>query len=230
MVKVLDLWALGIPPQRIDCSLKAGGAPPSLPLNPTQMLVGLVENNIINSMTFSLYLSPASLAYPGSANSQIIFGGINPSLYIGTLYEFNTYSTSVNAPYGDQYYFVQISGIKATSSGKSLFNGAAPYPILVDSGTVQILLPQDQADAIGALANATYRNGSTLSENYFIADCNNVPFNDSLTFTLFGKLDIVVPWTDIVNRDTGVIGQCIIPIGYAQHQGGGILVRPLRTD
>jgi hypothetical protein len=211
-------------------SLKAGGAPPSLPLNPPQMLIGLVENNISNSMTFSLYLSPNSLSSPSTAASQIIFGGIDPSLYMGTLYEFASYSSWVNAPYGDQYYYVQISDIAATSTGASLFNGDAPYPILVDSGTVQILLPQDQADAIGALANATYHNSTSLGDNYFVANCSNVPFNDSLTFTLFGQLKIDVPWTDIVNQNTGTPGQCIIPIGYAQHAGGGILVRPLHLS
>lgn len=85
-----------------DGSLKAGGAPPSQPLNPPQMLIGLVDNNITNSMTFSLYLSPLSLSSPSTAASQIIFGGIDPSLYTGTLYEFNTYSSWVNAPYGTQ--------------------------------------------------------------------------------------------------------------------------------
>jgi hypothetical protein len=175
-------------------------------------------------MTFSLYLSPLSLSSPSTAASQIIFGGIDPSLYTGTLYEFDSYSSWVNSPYGDQYYYVQISDITATSSGKSLFNGNAAYPILVDSGTVQILLPSDQADAIAALANATYHNSTNLADNYFIADCSNVPFNDSLTFTLFGQLDIEIPWTAIVNQNTGVQGQCIIPIGYSQHQGGGILV------
>jgi Eukaryotic aspartyl protease len=154
------------------------------------------------------------------------FGGIDASLFEGTLYEFDTYSTSVNAPYGDQYYFVQISDIRATSSNQSLFQGDEPYPILVDSGTVQILLPQDQADAIGALASATYHNSNELSKNYFIAACSNVPFDDSLTFTMFGQLDIIIAWTDIVYKDTSVEGECIIPIGYAQHRGGGILVCP----
>jgi hypothetical protein len=175
-------------------------------------------------MTFSLYLSPKSLSCPSTAASQIIFGGIDPSLYEGILYEFDTYSTWVNAPYGDQYYYVQISDISATSTGTSLFNGDAAYPILVDSGTVQILLPPDQANAIGALAKAQYHNSTDLGDNYFIANCSDVPFNDSLTFTLFGQLEIQVPWTDIVNQNTGVAGQCIIPIGYAQHEGGGILV------
>jgi len=100
----------------------------------------------------------------------------------------------------------------------------------VDSGTVQILLPADQADAIAALANATYHaNATDLGDNYFVAECSNVPFNDSLTFTLFGQLDIEIPWTAIVSQNTGVQGQCIIPIGYSQHQGGGILV-PLPLD
>jgi Eukaryotic aspartyl protease len=189
------------------------------------MLIGLVENNITNSMTFSLYLSPKSLSSPTTAASQIIFGGIDPSLYLGTLYEFDSYSSWVNAPYGDQYYYVQISDIAATSTGASLFNGDPPYPILVDSGTVQILLLQDQADAIGALANATYHNSTSLGDNYFVAHCSNIPFNDTLTFTLFGQLKIEVPWTDIVNQNTGEPGQCIIPIGYAQHAGVGILVR-----
>jgi hypothetical protein len=194
------------------------------------MLVGLVNNNITNSMTFSLYLSPLSLSSPSTAASQIIFGGIDPSLYTGPLYEFDSYASWVNAPYGDQYYYVQISDITATSSGKSLFNADAPYPILVDCGTVQILLPSDQADGIAALANATYHaNATDLGDNYFVAECSNVPFNDSLTFTLFGQLDIEIPWTALVNQNTGVQGQCIIPIGYSQHQGGGILV-PLPLD
>jgi hypothetical protein len=186
-----------------------------------------VENNITNSMTFSLYLSPLSLYNPSAAASQIIFGGIDPSLFEGTRDEFNAYSTSVNAPYGGQYYFVQISDIKATSSNQSLFRGDAPYPILVDSSTIQIVLPQDQADAIGALTDATYHNSTDLANNYFMADCSNVPIDDSLTFTMFGQLDIVIPWIDIVNNNTGVEGECIIPIGYAQDPGGGILVCPL---
>jgi hypothetical protein len=55
------------------------------------MLAGLVVDNITNSMTYSLYLSPASLDNPSTANSQIIFGGIDPSLYKGSLIEFKTY-------------------------------------------------------------------------------------------------------------------------------------------
>jgi len=173
-------------------------------------------------MTYSLYLSPLSLLSPSTANSQIIFGGIDPALYIGTLYEFETYSSSVNAPYGNEYYSVQISDI--SSNGNSLFNGDEPYPILVDSGTVQILLPEEQADAIAALANATYHPGKELSQNYFIAQCDDIPFGSHLVFTFFGKLEIHIPWRAIVNSDTAVEGQCIIPIGYAQHEGGGILV------
>jgi hypothetical protein len=200
-------------------SLKAGGAPASLPLDPPQMLVGIVQNNITNSMTFSLYLSPLSLSSPSTAASQIIFGGIDPSLYTGTLYEFDSYSSWVNAPYGDQYYYVQISDISMTSTNRSLFQSDAPYPILVDSGTIQILLPQDEADAIAALANATYHSSDQPGDNYFVCQCSDVPFNDSLTVTFFGQLRINVPWSDIVNQNTGVQGQFIIPIGYAQHQG-----------
>jgi len=186
------------------------------------MLVGLVSNNITNSMTFSLYLSPLSLSSPTTATSQIIFGGIDPSLYQGTLYEFDTW--------GDEYYYVQISGINVTSTGESLFNGDAPYFILVDSGTVQIILPQDQADAIGKLAKATYQTSSNLIDNYFTCNCSDVPWDDSLTFTLFGQLEIEIPWLDIVNKNTGVEGQCIIPITYEQHPGGGILVSLVGRD
>jgi len=185
------------------------------------MLVGLAANNITNSMTYSLYLSPLSLSEPQQAASQIIFGGIDSSLYQGTLYEFATVGS---------YWFAQLSGINVTSTGKSLFNNDQPYLILVDSGTIQMLLPQDQADAIATLANATYHSSSTLIDNYFLCDCNNVPFDDSLTFTFFGKLEIQVPWKDIVNNNTGVAGQCLIPIGYAQHPGGGILVYCLIHD
>jgi Eukaryotic aspartyl protease len=177
-------------------------------------------------MTFSLYLSPQSLSSPSTAASQIIFGVIDPSLSEGTLYEFDTYSTWVNEPYDNEYYHVKISDISVSSTGNSLFNGDPAYPTLVDSGTVQILLPQDQADTIGALANATYHIGTALSDDYFIANCSDVPFDDSLTFTLFGQLEIEIPWMDMVNWNTDIEGRCIIPIGYAQHEGGGILVCP----
>ena len=187
------------------------------PLLPPQILVGIVANNITNSMTFSLYLSPLSLSQPERAASQIIFGGIDSSLYVGTLYEFDTY--------GNEYYYVQISGINVTSTRESLFHDDAAYPILVDSGTIQMILPSDQADSIGALAKGTYHNSNTnLLDNYFTCNCNDVPWNDGLTFTLFGKLQIEVPWTDLVNNNTGVTGQYMIPISYAQHPGGGILV------
>lgn len=202
------------------------------------MLLGLVDNNITNSMTFSLYLSPLSLSSPSTAASQIIFGGLDPSLYTGTLYEFDTYSTWVNAPYGTQYYYAQISDIRtttsnptilsnSTSSSQSLFSGAAPYPILIDSGTVQILLPQSQADAIASFANATYHNSTELGDNYFICQCSDVPLNDTLVFEFFGVLEVDVPWSDIVTWNATAEGECIISIGYAQHQGGAILVRPL---
>jgi hypothetical protein len=187
------------------------------------MLAGLAANNITNSMTYSLYLSPLSLSEPEQAASQIIFGGIDPSLYQGTLYEFESLR--------DDFYFTQLSGINVTSTGESLFHNDEPYSILVDSGTIQIILPEDQANSIGALASATYHSSSTsLLDNYFVCNCDDVPSDDSLTFTFFGALEIQIPWNDIVNRDTGVDGQCIIPISYAQHAGGGILVSCPRDD
>jgi len=117
---------------------------------------------------------------------------------------------------------VQISDI--FSEGNSLFDGDEPYPVLVDSGTIQVLLPKAQADAIATLVNATYHHGTELSQNYFITQCDDIPFGSHLVFTFFGKLEIHVPWRAIVNCNTEVEGQCIIPIGYAQHQGGGIPV------
>lgn len=190
------------------------------------MLAGLVADNITNTMAYSLYLSPASLDNPSTANSQIIFGGIDPSLYIGSLIEFETYESTLNADYYDDFFFAQLTRIAVDNRATGKTSDIPIYiPVLIDSGTEQILLPSPQANEIAAIANATYHEDpDVLANNYFTCQCSNIPADATVNFTFFDALDVAVPLSAMVNNDTEVEGQCIIPIGYETHPGGSILV------
>ena len=190
------------------------------------MLAGLAADNITNTMAYSLYLSPASLDNPSTANSQIIFGGIDPSLYTGPLIEFETYESTLNEHVYDDFFFAQLTHIAVEDRTTGETSDIPVYiPVLIDSGTEQILLPTAQADAIAAIANATYHEDpDVLSNNYFICQCSNIPVEATVNFTFFDTLDVIVPFSAMVNNDTEVEGQCIIPISYEAHPGGSILV------
>ena len=154
----------------------------------------MVDAGLIQSNAYSLWLNDLD-----AGTGQILFGGVNTAKYSGSLE-----TVPIIQEYGAYYEFIialtglSISGSSSTSSSSSL-----PAPVLLDSGSSLMYLPNDLTTDIFNEVNAVYDSNAGAA----YVDCSLANSDSSISFSFSGAT-VSVPFSEIVlNAGTNSDGQ-----------------------
>lgn len=152
--------------------------------------VQLMQQGIIKKLVYSLYLNK-----PDAKRGSILFGGVDHSKYSG-----NLYTVPIVNPEGDGAptdLLVQLFGLGLTDKNERTTLATTNIPVLLDSGTTNMMLPKELLDSIAEKVNATY---NATTEEYSLA-CDG--YDDmTLDFDL-GGFPISVPIKTLILKDSG---------------------------
>lgn len=177
--------------------------------SPLPVLQKLREANLINSISYSLWLgnrtyphhiendtAPPTNSYAG----KLLFGGVDPSLYVGSFYQFKM------IPYVDSTSNISTSGFPiipmgpvymSAKNGRKLNMTSEEYlePVLLDSSLQGIYLPVPAIIQIAIQLGATY----VPSLDGWLVPCDIATTGAHLDFT-FDGMPIQVPIRDLLAR------------------------------
>jgi hypothetical protein len=172
-------------------------------LDPYPNLPQLLANNkIINSNAYSLWLNDLD-----ASTGSILFGGVDTNKYHGTLNRLPIIPTQ--GVYAE--FVVALTDLGQNGNAGSLFKNET-VPVLLDSGSSLMYLPDQVARSLYSAFNAQYDD----SQQAAFVDCDVANQQGSLDFSFSGAT-ISVPLNELVI----VAGQqrgkpiCILGIGSA---------------
>ncbi|KAM8976457.1 gastricsin-like isoform 2-T2 [Pelodytes ibericus] len=152
-------------------AMSAGGA--------TTAMQGMLQQNLLNYPIFSVYM--------GSQSGEVIFGGVDNSLYSGQIQW---------APVTQEVYW-QI-GIDAFSiNGQATGWCSQGCQAIVDTGTSPLTVPQQY------MGNLLQYLGAQQGQNgEFLVNCNNVQNLPSISFTING-VQFHIPPSEYILQNNG---------------------------
>ncbi|XP_018432316.1 PREDICTED: gastricsin-like [Nanorana parkeri] len=156
-------------------SMSAGGA--------TTGIQGLIQQNLIPQPVFSFYLT--------SQSGEVIFGGVDSSLYSGQIYW---------TPVTEQIYW-QIAIDEFSVNGQPSGWCSQGCQGIVDTGTPLLTIPKQY------LVNLLEELGAQQGQNgeYYV-NCNNVQNLPSISFTISGSQFSIPPSVYILQ----INGNCVV--------------------
>ncbi|XP_073522905.1 gastricsin-like [Phyllobates terribilis] len=143
-------------------AMSAGGA--------TTAMQGMLQQNLLNYPIFSVYMS--------SQSGEVIFGGVDNSLYSGQI---------AWAPVTQQVYW-QIGIDEFAINGQATGWCSDGCQAIVDTGTSPLTIPQQYMGTL--LQNLGAEQGQN---GQFLVDCNNVENLPSISFTINGNQFSIPP-------------------------------------
>ncbi len=167
----------------------------------------MADNGLTKSNAYSLWLDDLE-ANTGS----ILFGGVDTDKFHGTLG-----TLPIQKALGAFTEFViTLSGVSSTVNGKTqTFSQDLPIPVLLDSGSSLIYLPNDLINALYGAWNVQYDNQQQVA----IVDCNLANSQDTVDFT-FSSPKISVPASELViPAGTDQLGNTICIFGISPADG-----------
>lgn len=155
----------------------------------------LVSEGHIEKNFYSLFLNS-----PKAKSGTLIYGGTDPSKYVGDLVELDIAS--------EKEFFINATGFSVGGNDMKV-----EFPLLLDSGSTLCLLPPKWVDAIAStLTNAVYDSDTGL----YVADCKYP--KENVTFT-FNDAKIDVPLSSFMSKATDLDGKkipgCNLNIQYS---------------
>ena len=158
----------------------------------------MVEAGLIQSNSFSLWLNDLE-----AGSGQILFGGVNTAKYSGSLE-----TVPIIQEYGAYYEFIiALTGIGIGSNGASSTSSSSslPAPVLLDSGSSLMYLPNDLTRVIFDQVNAVYDSNAGAA----YVDCSLANNDSSISFSFSGAT-VSVPYNELVlNPGTSSTGQAL---------------------
>ena len=146
----------------------------------------MVEANLIQSNAYSLWLNDLD-----ANEGQILFGGVDTAKYTGSLE-----TVPVIQEYGSYYEFI-IALTDLSLDGTSYSGSSSlPAPVLLDSGSSLIYLPNDLATSVFNSVNAVYDSNAGTA----FVPCALAGNSSSLSFSFSGAT-INVPYNELVLND-----------------------------
>jgi len=152
----------------------------------------LQKQGFTNTKAYSLWLNDLD-----SNTGSVLFGGIDTKKYQGSLTGLPIQKNERSGTYSD--FTVVMSSLSFTSaSGKVSNINIANTPVILDSGSTLMYLPNDAADAVAKTVGASY----VRSQKTYYANCNiasnsagvNVGFGGSGGPTIFVDLtELLIP-------------------------------------
>jgi hypothetical protein len=180
---------IGYTSNEIQVNRNQQQAYPNLPA--AMLNAGLIESN-----AYSLWLNDLD-----AGTGQILFGGVNTAKYTG-----NLQTVPIIQEYGSYYEFIiALTGLGIGSSGASSTSSSSslPAPVLLDSGSSLIYLPDDLTTEIFNEVNAVYDSNAGAA----YVDCSLASNDSSISFSFSGAT-ISVPYSELVlNAGTSSTGQ-----------------------
>ncbi|XP_069098501.1 gastricsin-like [Pleurodeles waltl] len=152
-------------------AMSAGGA--------TTAMQGMLQQNLLSNPIFSVYM--------GSQSGQIIFGGVDSSLYSGQI---------VWAPVTQEVYWqIGIDGFSINGQATGWCSSGCQG--IMDTGTSPLTIPQQY---MGSLLQ-TLGAQQTQNGEYFV-NCNNVQNLPTITFSINGY-SFQIPPSAYINQNNG---------------------------
>ncbi|OCL12699.1 candidapepsin-4 precursor [Glonium stellatum] len=189
------ILGIGYTVNEVQVNRAGGQAYPNLP----QLLA---NNKIINSNAYSLWLNDLD-----ASTGSILFGGVDTEKYTGSL------QTLPIIPEQGVYaeFIIALTGMGVNGKAGSLFDNET-VPVLLDSGSSLMYLPDDLVTSLYSQFNAQYDS----SQGAAFVDCNLANDATTLDFT-FSSPTISVPMNELVIVAGYQRGQpvCILGIGPA---------------
>ncbi|XP_072419849.1 gastricsin-like [Chiloscyllium punctatum] len=160
-------------------ALSAGGATP--------VFDGMMQNNLVSSPVFSVYLGRQPNSQYGG---EVTFGGIDNSLYTGEI---------VWVPVLQElYWLIPMQGV--------LLNGQPIFctqgcQAMVDTGTSLLTAPSEELEQL-----MQYIGASRNQYGEYTVNCNDVANLPSMTFVING-VDLTIPASAYIQQS---YGQCLV--------------------
>jgi hypothetical protein len=189
------ILGIGYTVNEVQVNRAGGQAYPNLP----QLLA---NDKIINSNAYSLWLNDLE-----ASTGSILFGGVDTEKYTGSLQ-----TLPVIAEQGVfAEFIIALTGMGVNGKAGSLFDNET-VPVLLDSGSSLMYLPDSLVSSIYTQFNAQYDS----SQGAAFVDCSLADDSTTLDFT-FSSPTISVPMNELVIVAGYQRGQpvCILGIGPA---------------
>ncbi|KAJ9641980.1 hypothetical protein H2201_004515 [Coniosporium apollinis] len=144
----------------------------------------LVNQGLIQTNAYSLWLNDLD-----ASTGNILFGGVDTAKYVGTL------QTLPIIPYQGQIYAEFIIALTAlgTNGNTNSLISSAQVPVLLDSGSTLMYLPNDVVSTIYSELNAEYNS----QQGAAFVDCALANSDATIDFTFSGPT-IRVPMNELV--------------------------------
>jgi len=154
----------------------------------------MVDAGLIQSNAYSLWLNDLE-----ASTGQILFGGVNTAKYTGSLE-----TVPIIQEYGAYYEFIiALTDLSISGSGSMSSSSSLPAPVLLDSGSSLLYLPDDLTTDIFNEVNAVYDSNAGVA----YVDCSLANSDSSISFSFSGAT-ISVPFSELVlNAGTNSEGQ-----------------------
>ena len=152
----------------------------------------MVRNDLTNTKLYSLWLNDLD-----SSAGSILFGGIDTEKYYGTLYSMPIHPDSTGQYTAFTVYLTSISFTPQAGSAIPITNSSFTTPVVLESSTTVIYLPDAIVDNIYSLFNVSVINND--GNIYPYIDCK---FSNSsyMSFGFESGSVINVPYTEIINK------------------------------
>ncbi|KAG0377672.1 hypothetical protein BGX24_005674 [Mortierella sp. AD032] len=162
-------------------------------------VTNMIQQNLIDQAVVSVWLNKAEDQDKSLSNGGIfIFGGVDPSLYTGSINYVPVTS--------DTHWQVAVD--KVLYDSKPLDMPRASTYAIVDTGSSYIILPDDLAEAIHRkIPKSTYNK-----EVGWMFPCTVAKLRSTLLSFVLGGQKYSVPLSDIVILDSGFQGYCLSAI------------------
>src|SRR5271170_5343633 len=154
----------------------------------------MVDAGLIQSNAYSLWLNDLD-----ASTGQILFGGVNTAKYSGSLE-----TVPIIQEYGAYFEFIiALTGLSISGSSSMSSSSSLPAPVLLDSGSSLLYLPNDLTTDIFNEVNAVYDSNAGAA----YVDCSLADSDSSISFSFSGAT-ISVPFSELVlNAGTNSAGQ-----------------------
>lgn len=170
---------------------------PNVPLN-------MMQSGKINSNAYSLWLNDLD-----ASTGSILFGGVNTGKYVG---ELSTLPIVKEQGYYAEF-IIALTGVGFNGNTGSLSSDLR-VPILLDSGSSLVYLPNDITQQIYKQFNADYRE----DEGVAIVDCDLATSHHTIDFT-FSSPTIRVDMSELVIQASTGGGDPVCIFGIAPAGG-----------
>lgn len=184
-----SVLGIGYTSNEIQVNRNQQSAYPNLP-------AAMVNAGLIQSNAYSLWLNDLN-----ASTGQILFGGVDTAKYTGSLE-----TVPIIKEYGAYYEFIIALtgiGIGSNSASSTTASSSLPAPVLLDSGSSLIYLPNDLATDIFNEVNAVYNSNAGAA----YVDCSLANNDASISFSFSGAT-VSVPYSELVlNAGTSSTGQ-----------------------